>query len=151
MRTDEEQEAVEDISLDAKIITIKLNGVKHEIVSADSATATEYRNVMLKHVVMKGSGDSTSLEGKITGLAEAEPFLVSRCVFLIDGKGARQPITLETVKKWDNRAVKRLFTLIKGISDLDEKVDDKSKNLQSGTTGGSGSPDTSNTSDQSGN
>ncbi len=122
--TDEKVDEIEDISLDAKVIDITLNKKPHVVVSADSEAAIEYRNVMLKYVMVKGE----SFEGKLQGLAEAEPFLVSKCVFLIDAEGARVPISLETVKKWPNQAVKRLFTLIKGISDLDEKPSEKSKN-----------------------
>lgn len=113
------EETMEDLSLDQRVVKVRLNGKPHVILSADSDTSTEYRNITLKHVIMRDA----KIEGKLTGLAEAEPYLVHRCVFLVGPKGERIPYTLEAVKAWDNRAVKTLYNKIREISDLEEKTD----------------------------
>jgi hypothetical protein len=128
-------EEMEDISLELTEVKVKLNGKPHIIVSADGETATEYRNMALKHVIMRDS----QIEGKLHGLAESEPFLVSRCVFLLGPKDERTPYTLDVVKKWNSSAIKKLYNKIREISDLEEKGLEKAKNSPSDTKDGSGS------------
>lgn len=115
---------MDDLSLDLIEVKVKLNGKPHVIVSADSDTATEYRNISLKHVIMRDA----KIEGKLMGLAESEPYLVSRCVFMIDADGNRHPYSLDAVKSWNSSAVKKLYNKIRDISDLEEKAADTAKN-----------------------
>ncbi len=116
----------EDISLESEVRSVMLNGKAHVVISATSDTATEYRNMTLKHVTMRAGGE---IEGKLLGLAEAEPFLVSQCVYPLDVKNERgERYSLDAVKKWDNRAVKRLYNIIREISDIEEKSVEKAKN-----------------------
>jgi hypothetical protein len=57
------------------------------------------------------------------GLADAEPLLVSLCLFeaLRDGSGnpvSERNVPLVTVKSWPNRVQKRLFDWVREKSDL---------------------------------
>jgi hypothetical protein len=108
-----------------KEITIRMGNRLYIIREASSDAAVKFRNASLKAAKM--------VDGKLSGmdgLADAEPLLVSLCVFEADTRGIISrdsqghpiPVTLQTVRGWPNRVQKLCFDKIKEISDgLDEK------------------------------
>lgn len=114
-----------DLAEKSEIVQIKSKEgavADYIIVEADSATSADYRNITLSNASMTQLGQGKHKIEGLKGLADAEPFLVSRCVFLLaEDKVTRRPITLETVKGWPSRVTKALFEKAKALSDLGEE------------------------------
>lgn len=107
-----------EFDLDEVSVPVRIGGDRYLLVEANSETATVYRSLILKSASMK--------EGRVEGMqgvAEAEPYLVSSCLFKIvvkDNVEVREAVKLATVKKWPSRVVKPLFNKLMEISDLRE-------------------------------
>lgn len=85
---------------------------------ASGEAATIYRNAMLKATKLGENGKPESLDG----FADAEPLLVSLCLFKREGVGFGS-VSVNVVKSWPSRVQKKLFERAKEISDLDETDD----------------------------
>ena len=79
---------------------------------ASIGVAAKFRNAMLDCATLGPDGKPS----KISGMANIEPFLVSLCLY--DDTG--NLVALKDLEKWPSRIVKKLFSRVKEISDLDE-------------------------------
>lgn len=104
-------ESIEPIS-----IPVTIAGKNYVLKEATADVACKYRNIILKSTKLNVDGRVTSMEG----LADAEPFLVSLCLFEVDGDKLK-PVPITTIRSWPNRIQKALFAEAKNISELDEK------------------------------
>jgi hypothetical protein len=87
-----------------------------------AAGAKQYRAASLIGAEMQvGSDDSRTIR-RMQGLVEAEPLLVSLCLFKIDGD-KHVAVTQKTVESWPSSVVKQLYETAKDISDLGEEED----------------------------
>lgn len=106
-------------ALDIVEIPVEIGGRKYVLREADGHTAAKYRDTITKSVKMTRGQVSG-----IGGIAEAEPLLVSMCLFAEDDEGGyTRKISLDTVKRWPSRIVKSLFTKAQEISGLKEEDD----------------------------
>lgn len=99
--------------------TFTLYGKEYVLREASADAACKYRNA-----IIRGAKFS---DGKISGadgLADAEPLLVSLCLFEKTDKGDRA-VPINVVRGWPNRVQKPLFDRIKEISELVEEDDEK--------------------------
>lgn len=130
-------------------LVVKIGEFKYILREASADAAVKYRNIAI--------GASRFEEGKIvsiSGAADAEPLLVSCCLFLLkpdekgttvimeDGKPVKYseyPVPVSTVRTWSNRIVGPLYKKVKEISELDRDEkdakgqDDPAKNGLAGT------------------
>lgn len=123
----------EEVSMDLTptVIPVTLGGEKYELREASGAASVKYKNAVMSGMVLGPDGKPTSAKN----LADTEPFLVSLCLFKI---GSEKPVELATVLSWPSRVQKRLYKLVKEISDLDETkaTDDAAKKEPSTSTDG---------------
>jgi hypothetical protein len=103
----------DDLSLRTE--KVMLGGHEYELREATGEAATTYRNAMLKATQLGPNGKPKSLDG----FANAEPLLVSLCLFKKDGVGWSS-VDLDVIKSWPSRVQKELFNRAKEMSDLDE-------------------------------
>ncbi len=100
-----------------------IDGEQYILVEATSQAATDMRNITLRGASMK--------DGRVemgAGLAQAEPFLVSKCLFKLDDAGKRHPMSLDTIRNWPSRVVKPLYNKAYEISGLKEDDGKAAKN-----------------------
>jgi len=145
----------EDLIFDLpeKEVDVSIGDKKYVLREASGDAACRYHNKMTSGIkAFKG-------EMTMTGsMADAEPLLVSACLFPIDaeGKVSTVNVPIQTVRKWPNRITQTLFQKIMEISpmlikdnedvdglkkqreELDEKIRqaEEVKNLQSDTMDG---------------
>jgi hypothetical protein len=101
-------------------VEVKVKGKKYILREATGHAAAQYRNAALKAAKM--------VDGKVVGmdgLADAEPLLVSLCLYELEdlgnGKPPRErPVPVQVVRGWPARLVTALFTKVRDISDLGE-------------------------------
>jgi hypothetical protein len=94
---------------------IKILGKDYIVREASEAAATSWRN----HSIAATKIDDGKTVG-FSGLADAEPLLVSLCLFENNGHGMIG-VPLETVLAWPSRIVTPLYNYIKEISGLDKE------------------------------
>jgi hypothetical protein len=104
-------------NLEPICISVRYKGVEYILKEASEGSACKYRNATL-------NAYRTDEQGKVigyAGLADAEPLLVSECLFTTDDKR----VPLETIRTWPARIVSPLFEKAKEISNLDERGSDE--------------------------
>lgn len=145
----------ESLNFDASALEIPVTVGKDKYIlrEASGDAACNYRNKITS--CAKRVGEETVIDGPI---ADAEPMLVSECLFRVDeeGKAFSFHVDTATVREWPHRIVEVLFDKIQEISpigvegdedvgelqkereSLDKKIADlqMAKNSPSGTTGG---------------
>lgn len=99
---------------------VNIGGRRYLVREASEGVATRYRNA-----VMRAGKMADGVVVGIEGLADAEPLLVSLCMFEVmtgngDGQEPYRPVLLKTVRDWPARVVKPIFEWIKLVSALDE-------------------------------
>jgi SpoU rRNA methylase family enzyme len=104
-------------------VPLTLGGKRYVLREASAAAAARWRNAVLRSTKMD-NGKVVSVDG----LADAEPLLVSLCVFEVAADGVEKQVPLDTVRSWRASVVKALFEKAKAISELDEK--DTKESLQ---------------------
>lgn len=103
-------------------------GKSYILREASEGAACQYRNAILRSTKLGADGKPTSIEG----LADAEPILISQCLYAADKDGGirttpngdpdpKSLVPLYTVRSWPSRAVKPMFNWVKRVSDLEEK------------------------------
>lgn len=109
-------------------IKFKIGKTPYILREADGGAATVWRDVAIKAATM--------VDGKVvalSGLAEGEPVLISKCLYYPGPDGNLQLtkdevpdprflVPVYKVKSFPAKVQKKLFEKIKVISDLDEKV-----------------------------
>ena len=104
-----------DISLAE--VNFKIGDNEFILKEASGEAACAYRNAILRSTELGPDGRPS----KLSNLADTEPLLVSLCLFNIDGRR----ISVNDVKKWPNRIVKKLFDKAKEISELGEEAPER--------------------------
>ncbi len=107
--------------LEPKSKPVKYKGKEYILREAGNAAVVAYRNATAK---------STRLtDGKLSGfdgLAEAEPLLVSKCLFELNpnGQGGNKEgaVHIEFIKSMPNRFVKPMFDWLEKVSDINERT-----------------------------
>jgi len=116
-----------DFSTSRKEVTVHIDKQPFILVEASGEAVVFYRNFILERTTLKDGSAS-----KLRGIADAEPEILSRCLFKVDGD-ERKNVSVGTIKSWPNRIQKALFDRLKDISDLDvdeETVEDLEKKLE---------------------
>lgn len=119
-------------SIERKQIPVSIAGKKYVLMEADGAAGTAYQNALMSATRMDRKGDRFRIEG----MADAEPLLLSRCLFYADDEGRvrvlrdgspdpKWLVSLRTIQGWPNRIQTKLFDELKRISDLNITPKDK--------------------------
>lgn len=147
-------------------VQVKIGANRYILQEANGDVVVQHRNAVLAYTRYNDQGGIAS----ISGIASAEPLLISKCLYTTmpvdkdkpDGPVVKSKLAgLEFVNNLRHRTMKKLFNRIKEISDMndDESVEsltnqrdelnkkiaavketeEKLKNSQCGTTGGSSS------------
>ncbi len=107
-------------------IRVTIGDDKYVLVEASGAAACEWQNSLLRGTRLGPDGRPESLDG----MADAEPKLVSLCLFRIlsDGPqiGGRVPVALTTIKGWPGRVQRLLYKKAREISQLDDEDTEES-------------------------
>jgi hypothetical protein len=102
-------------------VPVKYRGKRYLLREADESACCQYRNAVIRSRKLDADGRLTHLDG----LADAEPLLVSLCLFeLAEGPGqpsAERPVPLAVVRSWPGRVVKPLFAWLHRASGLREE------------------------------
>ena len=98
--------------------TVSFGDRQYIIVEATEDAATKYRNCMMAATRIGADGKPVGTDG----IAQAEPLLVSLCMFEVYDKDKRRPVLLRDVLKWPSQLVGKIFARIQEISNLAEKL-----------------------------
>lgn len=115
-------------------VKVTLNGQPHVLVEPSEHAVTKWRGVAISAAKLS--------DGKVSGIgssmADAEPLLVSLCLFHITESG-RIPVPEAVVRGWPHRVVDTLFKRIKQIGGLDDAEDKAGPKAPSELTPGTSS------------
>lgn len=106
-----------EFDLELKEIKVKIGAENYVLREATSEVAVKYRRFII-------SSRRTDGKGYKVDLAEAEPVLVSMCLFKEDGKLAGEAF----VKKLPERILKTLFIKARDMSKMNESGDKEEEN-----------------------
>lgn len=111
-------------------VPVTLRGKKYRLKEANTDAAVKYRNKIVSSAKLGENGKPVLLDGA----AEAEPLLVSLCLFEViqtgQHKGKLAPVSLGFVKGLPPRTTAELFQRAKKISGLDEVQEDTVEGLE---------------------
>jgi hypothetical protein len=107
-------------------IPVTYRGRRYVLTEASGDAVCRWRNALLRATKLGPDGKPVAIEG----LADAEPLLVSRCLYVPDKDGRLRLtphgfpdpnylVPLEDVRGWEGRVVGALFEKVKEISHLD--------------------------------
>ncbi len=94
-------------------VPVNIKGTKYVLLEATGEVATKYLNFRMSKIKFTSDGKPNSTQN----IGDIEPFLVSMCLFLEEG---RKPVSMVTVQSWPYRVQKKLFEEAKKISGLDK-------------------------------
>ena len=95
-----------------KEVPFKIGKDVYSVREADGDTSYKYRNKIIACTELGPDGQAKSVKD----IADVEPFLISMCLF--DAAGKAVPATV--IRKFKATVCKRLYELIKEISELDD-------------------------------
>lgn len=110
-------------------VPVKVGLDSYILLEANGEAVVKWRNMLLKGTKIGTNGRPSSIET----VAEAEPYLVSLCLYYADKSTGSVPLNkdgdpdpkflvpIQRIKKWPNRIQTDLFKRIKEISHLDEE------------------------------
>ena len=90
---------------------------------ASEDAAVKYRNAVQRSLRTNQEGNVVGIDG----MADAEPLLVSLCVFEVNPAGSKAPegpVSLSWVRSLPSRFAKRLFAKARDISELSEDTEE---------------------------
>jgi hypothetical protein len=99
-------------------IPVSIGETDYLLREASGGVATKYKNALAKATKFKDGKVSS-----IDGINDAEPLLVSLCLFKKDGS----PVNINVVKLFKNSTQEALFDKAKEISNLSMEEDDTEK------------------------
>lgn len=107
-----------DFDLTPKTKRVRIDSKWYELREASAGAVVQYRN-LISTKTYRDENDQLRSEG----MADAEPYLISMCLFGPEIQG-NEPITwpavpVKTVKVWPNRIQRVLFDWIKENSEVD--------------------------------
>jgi hypothetical protein len=97
-------------------VPVKYKGRNYIMREATGEVVARYRDRMMQSARMNA-------DGKIQGfdrLQETEMYLLSWCLFEVNGEGGQVPVTYQHIKDWQNRVVSTLLKDLKLISEIEE-------------------------------
>jgi len=100
-------------------VSVNLGGKKYLLKEASVDAVCRWKNAQLKETRLGPDGKAAAFGN----IADADPFLLSLCLFEIDDKGKEKPVPAMTVRSWPNRIQKPLMDKLRSISDLEEKAE----------------------------
>lgn len=100
-------------------LPVRVKGKDYLLREATGDAVAKWRNAQLRATRLGGDGKPASIDG----LADAEPLLVSLCLFEVGQGGKELPVSVQTVRSWPGRITSALFARAKEISELEEKED----------------------------
>lgn len=107
--------------LETTVVPVRIGQKDYYLQEATCAAACTYQNYILRNTKLGPDGKAESIQD----VAEAEPLLVSLCLFEASTK---TPVPLSTVKGWPAKVVEQLAAKAKEISLLTTDAEDKAKN-----------------------
>lgn len=113
-------------------VEVEIERDQYVLREPSEGAAVKYRNAALRAARM--------VDGKVTGmdgLADAEPLLVSLCLFKTNGNGARVPVSLDFVMSLKPKVVRALYERVKQIGGMDDEGDPKKSPANSTPSSGS--------------
>lgn len=125
-------------SLELEEFPVNIAGENYLLVeaSAEDAKAWRANNLQSLHMREKGTGKNRETLNTFNAtLADSELLLVSLCLYKVGNNGSRQRVTLDTLRKWPNKLIEKLFNKAQKMSGLKEEEDKKEgpgKNSNSG-------------------
>lgn len=105
-----------------KEVDFKIGKEIYKVREADGDASYKYRNKIIGCTELGADGQAKSVKD----IADVEPFLISMCLF--DAAGKLVPAT--TIRKFKATVCKRLYELIKEISELDDGTTDDIAGLE---------------------
>lgn len=99
-----------------KEVPFKIGKDVYTVREADGDASYKYRNKIIGCTELGADGQAKSVKD----IADVEPFLISMCLF--DAAGKAVPATV--IRKFRAPVCKRLYELIKEISELDDGTED---------------------------
>ena len=119
---------MEELNFDLAPIEIPVTILKKKFIlrEASGDAACKYRNLQLRSTKMTGSSDNKGLQiTSIDGIADAEPLLVSMCLFAVSDEGVVSPksVSEQFVRTLPSKYVTKLFEKVQEISGLKEELE----------------------------
>lgn len=99
---------------------VTLGARKYVLTEASCGAHVEYRNCLMRSTKFDGNMRPSGVDG----MADAEPVLVSRCLFevkKINNEERRVPVSEKEVRGWLARTVAPLFEMAKKLSGIDKE------------------------------
>jgi hypothetical protein len=112
-------------------VPVKLEGLHYVLREASGDAVVKYQNRIFKSTKIGGEGKPTTIEG----FADADPYLLSMCLFeadengliKLDKHGRASSVQVQTILSWPNRVLARLVSTLKQISpDIEGKETEES-------------------------
>jgi len=99
-------------------ILVRYQGKLYYLVEADAESGAEYRDR-----IISGTRLEDSKAVGISGIPMAQLSLVARCLFQSDSVGDKtdQRVNINTLRKWPDRVIRKLFEKLEEISELDRE------------------------------
>lgn len=98
-------------------ITKKIGPHTYVIREASGDAACKYRNALMRSTKLGPDGKPSAYEG----LADADPLLVSMCLFRLEGQKGNEkyiPVSVGEVRAWPNKVQSYLVDKVRKISEL---------------------------------
>lgn len=104
-------------------LPVRYQGKLYYLTEASAEAGSDYRDR-----VISGTRVEDGKAVGMTGLATAQLVLVSHCLFHTDSAGDRtkQRVSVDTLRRWPDRVLRKLFKALEEISELDK--DDVNEN-----------------------
>ena len=101
-------------------VQVRYQNKSYVLREASEGAAVRYQNAIFRSTKMGKDGQPASIEG----LADADPLLLSLCLFECyehQGKTLERPVDEKTIRTWPSRVIKPLIERLKKISKLDDE------------------------------
>jgi hypothetical protein len=113
--------------LTPKEIPVTYQGIKYVLVEATTDAGARWRNELMRSTKLSAEGKPLFIDG----MANADPFLVSLCLFEVTPQGkVSMEKKLSTIRKWPDRITMKLAKVVKQISNLSEGGDETEEGIQ---------------------
>lgn len=107
-------------SLEPRQVDVTIEGRAHLLKEASEAASVRWRNAQVGSARIGADGKIN----RIGDIADAEPLLLSDCLFEKSGEGVNpplKPVPVATIRSWPSRVVKPLVEWVMRSSGLEER------------------------------
>jgi hypothetical protein len=103
-------------------IPVRIGGKSYVLKEATGEAACRYKNEIMRCGRLGADGKPN----QVIGLADTEAFLVSLCLFEVDGEGKEKHVPVSLIKSWKSSVLDKLYKTCREMSgmDNDEKEDE---------------------------